>query len=154
MVLRGGASAFTDGARKRIAVTCVAVVVMPSVAKGVRTHAWNASWRAPSGMRRFPGERADFPEQLARYLQAFALRAFAVRAAPLAGKAHLGIGEHRGHQRLHALEEHVVARELRRIDREQPLPDARRPPLLREEAVGLEAERGSGQRAREQLHDQ
>src|SRR6186997_1695315 len=102
MVLRGGANARTDGARKRMPVTKRSFAVIPSVAKGVRTHAWNAC-TPPSGMGCLAGERADLRHEVGGNGQAVALRALSVQAPPLAGQAHLIIGEHRLDQRLDAL---------------------------------------------------
>src|SRR3954470_3542631 len=98
MVLRGGANARVVGARKRMPVTCLSVAVIPSVAKGVRTHAWKTD-APPSGMGRFSGKRANLREQFRGNAHALALVAFAIGAAALAGKAHLVVGQHRSDQR-------------------------------------------------------
>src|SRR5258706_3994524 len=86
--LRRGAAAETDGARKRIPVTCVSVAWMPSVAKGVRMQAWNAS-----GIF-FSGKYPDLSEEIRGKHDAVALGLLAILAAALARQAHPGILGH------------------------------------------------------------
>src|SRR5258708_39642045 len=103
-------------------VTCVAVVVMPSVAKGARRQAWNASTLIdPSGMRGLSGERADLRQQLGRHRDAVALGALAVSPPALARQAHAFILRHRGDARLDAREISLHAGERARVDRDQRL---------------------------------
>src|SRR5688572_27770080 len=117
-------------------VTCVSVVVMPRVAKGARRQAWKASVSMrPSGMRCLSGEGADLRHQVGGKLEAVARGALAIVAAALARKAHARVLRHRGDERFDALEENILARERRRIDRDDRLPDARGLALLAEEAV-------------------
>src|SRR5215216_4376580 len=101
-VLRGGANARTDGARKRMPVMKRSLAVMPSVAKGVRTHAWNTC-APPSGMGWLSRERADLRHEVLRNAHAVTLRALAVRAAPFAGQAHFIIRNHHLDEGLDAL---------------------------------------------------
>src|SRR6478736_5976272 len=134
IVSRGGANPRTDGARKRMPVTYRSVAVMPSVANGVRTHAWNPAALA-SGIRSLSGQRANLRHQLRRHRHALALRALAILAAPLARQAHFIVGEHRLDQGLHALVVHAAPGERARVDGENRLADARGPSLVGEEAV-------------------
>src|SRR6185436_14159286 len=101
MVSLGGANPRTEGARKRIPVTYRSVAVMPSVAKGVRTQAWNTEV-FPSGIRGHSRQRVDLRHQLRWHRHALALRALAILAPALARQAHFFVGEHRLDQRLHA----------------------------------------------------
>src|SRR5258708_11206774 len=152
MVLRAGAFAATEGARKRMPVTCVFVVAMPRVAKGARRHAWNASTlREPSGMG-FSCEGMDLREQVGRDAHPFACRALAVGSAPLSWQAHARILRHRGDEGLDALEEDLVPGERLRVHPEARLADARGLAFLGEEAVRLESEGGAGERAHQELH--
>src|SRR5690349_7131789 len=101
-------------------VTCLSVAVMPSVANGVRRHAWKAS-----GTRGFACQRADLRHQVRGNGNALAARLLRVAAAALAWQAHLGVFAHDGHQRFYPLEVGLVACERSRIDREDRLADAR-----------------------------
>src|SRR5690242_1278027 len=93
MVLRGGANAATEGERKRMPVTKRSLAVMPSVANGVRTHAWKAE-ALPSGMGFLAGQCADLLHQVRGNGDALALRALAVGATALARQAHVVVGQH------------------------------------------------------------
>src|SRR3954471_17497481 len=127
MLSRRGALAGVSGARKRMPVTCVASVLMPSVAKGVRTQAAKASVRG-SAMR-FSGERADLRQQLGGNLHARRGR-LGLGAAAVAGRAHAFFREHRAPQRLDALEVGFAPGERARVDGEEALADARRAALF------------------------
>src|SRR6516225_10171705 len=112
MVFFFGAFAGTEGTRKRMPVTCESVAVMPSVANGVRTHAWKASTRCdPSGILLLPREGANLAQQVGRHGHALLLGLAAIIAPPGAGQANFRILRHRGDQRLDALVEDVVAGE-------------------------------------------
>src|SRR5258708_26156920 len=88
MLLRHGASAAVEGARKRMPVTCVSLVVIPSVANGARRRAWNVSMITPeSGMGALSRERANLVHQLGRQVHAVAPRAPATGPAALPRKA-------------------------------------------------------------------
>src|SRR4051812_27022918 len=102
-------------------VTCMSVVLMPSVAKGVRTQAWKDS--PASRMGGLSGERPHLLQKIGRDREAFATRFRAQREAPVAGKAHTRIVLHRGDQRLDALVINVASGKRRRIDRDHRLPD-------------------------------
>src|SRR5258706_5213466 len=144
--LRRGAAAETDGARKRIPVTCVSVAWMPSVAKGVRMRAWNASGIFISGKCADPGE------EIRGKRDAVALRPLAILAAALARQAHGGILGHRVDEHLDAIVERLASDERARIDREEGLADSRGLAFLGEEAVRFEAVGGTGKRAHEKLN--
>ena len=74
-----GASAGTVGARKRMPVTWVPLALMPSVAKDVRTQAWNGTAeRPPSATGRTLRERLDPFQQVGRDRDAVAPRRVAV----------------------------------------------------------------------------
>src|SRR5437868_3777655 len=104
---------------------------MPSVAKGARRQAWNAS-RA-SGMRCLPGKAADGREKILGDAHALAQGALAIRAAPLAGKAHTLLLRHGGDECLDTFEVRIEAGECRGIDGDERLADARRLSFLDEE---------------------
>src|SRR5436190_17798756 len=118
---RFGARAGTLGARKRMPVTCDAEVGTPSVAKGVRTQAWNAS-----GIGALSRDLANAIEQIRGDGDTLPLRAFRVLPAPFPREAHVRILGHHRDQRLDALEIRLLARERSRVDRKQRLADARR----------------------------
>src|ERR1700680_4121084 len=125
---------------------------MPSVAKGARRQAWKVSRsRLASSTGGLSGQVADSREELARHVEPVALGALAIAAAPLAREAHPGLSDHGGDERLDALEEDFPARERRRIDGDERLADARGPAFFGEEAVGLEAVGGTGERAHDEL---
>src|SRR5205809_3296015 len=138
IVLRGGAKARTVGARKRMPLTCLSVAVMPSVANGVRTHAWNAP-ALPSGMGGFPRERADLREEVRGDAHAFSLPALAIGAASLAGKPHVIVGEHRLDERLDPPAVHRPSREPPGIHPEDGRPEPSLPSVCPATAVRLES---------------
>src|SRR5690349_24112377 len=125
-----GMRAGTEGARKRMPVTCASVAQMPRVAKGVRTHAWNDSKvRDPSGPGVLAREVAELAQQIRREGDARSARAGTALPALRPRKPHPFILDHRGDQRLDALEEDLVARERRGVHDEEGLPDPRGAPF-------------------------
>src|SRR6187401_77193 len=66
---RFGMRAGVEGSRKRIPVTWVAVVVMPSVANEVRMQAWKALTAWVSGIGALAGETPDAREERCGDLQ-------------------------------------------------------------------------------------
>src|SRR3954468_17925295 len=121
---RAGAFAGVSGARKRMPVTCRSVVLMPSVANGVRMQAAKASTRPPSGIGGLAGQLANLREELRGDLKPgrIALRGL---VAPRAGQAHAPVLQHGGEERLHPLQVDVATGEGARIDGEEALPDPR-----------------------------
>src|SRR3954447_11464 len=82
---------------------------------------------------RLARKRRDLRVQLGRDRDTFRVRALALLDAPLARQPYIAVLEHRAHQRLHALEVDLSARERIGIDGEEGLPDARRAPFVGEE---------------------
>src|SRR5271154_908155 len=119
MVLRAGAFAAMAGERNRIPVTCVSLAMMPRVANGVRTQAWNACTRAPSGMGALSRKHANLFEEVRRHVHALANRTLEVVQPALARQANFRVYGHRGHECFDTLEENVIARERTGIDREK-----------------------------------
>src|SRR5436190_19433056 len=125
MEFRRGMRAGVVGTRKRMPVTCVAVVVIPRVAKDVRTQAWKALTAWVSGIGRFSREAANARQERRGNLEPFRGGALAILPPTVARQAHGGILGHRRDERLDAFVEDLLPGERTRVDRHERLPDAR-----------------------------